>query len=110
MKIIVIISSFLAVFILSVGMSTSPYVGTVRYETSSPADSSILSICEQKCNECHRDKKQVVFTSANLNDYAALIEQQVLIKARMPKGKNNQLTAAERQLIAQWVARQKKSD
>ena len=69
-----------------------------------PADSLILEIFVNKCNTCHLKKKQVVYTISNVSIYKALIKEQVIVKQRMPKGKNNQLTDSEKLLIQSWTS------
>jgi len=64
---------------------------------------SVLNILENKCNVCHRQKKQMVFTSDNMAAYYLLINDQVFVKKRMPKGRNFKLTQAEQEVLLKWI-------
>ncbi len=66
-------------------------------------DSLIYQIFKSKCNVCHLKKKKVIFSIDNLYSYRELINQQVLIKKKMPKGKDFQLTQDEFRLIEDWI-------
>lgn len=72
-------------------------------------DSTVLKLFVNKCNACHLKKKQIVFTPENMAFLYLLIEEQVIIKQRMPKGKDYLLTDSEKLLIKNWVEDQKQS-
>lgn len=57
-----------------------------------------------KCNVCHATKKkQDVFTIENMESLAVVINKQVFIKGKMPKGKKNKLSLEESQAIQEWL-------
>ena len=63
-----------------------------------------FNILRTKCNVCHVKKnKRKIFTRDNINWFAPQINTQVFIKRRMPKGKNNQLTEKEYQILSNWI-------
>lgn len=63
-----------------------------------------FNLLRTKCNVCHVNKnKRKIFTRDNMNWFAPQIKAQVFIKRRMPKGKNNQLTEKEYQILSNWI-------
>ena len=63
-----------------------------------------FDILRNKCNVCHVKKnKRKIFRRDNMNWFAPQINTQVFIKRRMPKGKNNQLTEKEYQILSNWI-------
>lgn len=66
--------------------------------------SAAFKILKAKCNVCHskRNKKKV-FTKDNMDGFAPLINTQVFIKKRMPKGKQITLSRAEYQTLQNWI-------
>jgi len=64
-------------------------------------------ILNTKCNICHRKQnKKKVFTPDNMSDFAGLINLQVFVKRRMPKGSKIKLTAQEYQTMKEWLLTQ----
>ncbi len=63
-----------------------------------------LSVLETKCNVCHIKKnKRKIFTPYNMGRLAPKIHQQVFVKKRMPKGKNNKLSKEELIILKNWL-------
>lgn len=57
-----------------------------------------------KCNVCHATKKkQDIFTIENMDSLALVINKQIFIKGKMPKGKKNKLSLDESQAIQEWL-------
>ncbi len=66
-----------------------------------------FQILEDHCNACHQKKKPAyVFTVDNMNAFAPVINTQVFVKRKMPKGKKYPLSNPERQILQRWVNRQ----
>ncbi len=66
-----------------------------------------LTLLQNKCNVCHKRRNpRKVFTRENMEDLAPKIYKQVIMKKRMPRGKNNQLTAKEYALLEKWLTQQ----
>ena len=63
-----------------------------------------FDVLELKCNFCHTSKKRLeTFTLENMNGLIPKINEQVFIKSRMPKGKNNELTTEEKNSLLIWI-------
>lgn len=63
-----------------------------------------FNIIKVNCNSCHAVKrKTTVFTLENIDSYASIINQQVFIKKRMPKGRKNRLTKVEEETLHKWI-------
>ncbi len=68
-----------------------------------------LTVLENNCNECHSKKKPAYFfTSKTMDYFVADINNQVFIKGKMPKGKKNQLTPNDREILKHWVEQKMK--
>ena len=66
-----------------------------------------LTILQNKCNVCHKQRNpRKVFTRKNMEDLAPKIYKQVIVKKRMPRGKDNQLTAEEYTQLEKWLTYQ----
>jgi uncharacterized membrane protein len=70
-----------------------------------------LEVLKTKCNVCHIKKNpRRIFNTATMEIYAEKIRQQVFVKKRMPKGKENKLTEEEYQVLAAWLAARSESE
>jgi len=68
-----------------------------------------FTVLEIQCNTCHRDQNpSKVFTPDNMNGFAKKIKRQVFVWKRMPKGKNNNLSEEEKQILKTWLNHQLK--
>ncbi len=66
---------------------------------------SAYNTLTRKCTICHARKKRLHnFTLENMDSLAPLIQQQVFIKKKMPKGRKIKLTDAEYQSLKDWLA------
>ena len=66
-----------------------------------------LKILQTKCNICHTKKNPgKVFTLNNMSALAPIIQKQVFVKKRMPKGNKIHLTQQEYIILKKWLRTQ----
>jgi uncharacterized membrane protein len=86
--------------------ASSPATAPVVADTA-----AILKIAEARCVMCHgaglQSKNIRVDSAAALEKNAALVYQQVVVTKLMPMNNSTGITAAERQLIADWFLARK---
>lgn len=76
-----------------------------RYSADTdPIKQAAFEVLVSKCNACHQMQKPTyVFTLDNMDGYAQIINKQVFIKNKMPKGEGNELTNAESEALKKWL-------
>ena len=80
--------------------NAGPYVSNDSLKTAA------FQVLENNCNECHQDKKpNYLFTLDNMDFFAASINNQVFVKAKMPKGRKNKLSPKDKETLQKWVNR-----
>lgn len=66
-----------------------------------------FAVLDSKCNFCHMTRKRLDhFTMDNMNGLVSKINEQVFVKNKMPKGKNNVLTLEEKNSLLLWINRE----
>lgn len=64
-----------------------------------------FKVLVNKCNSCHATKRnRKIFTLENMGSLSEDINTQVFIKQKMPKGKKNELTTDEKELLKRWLS------
>lgn len=83
---------------------------TAAYKEPLPrAQQEAFTVLQTQCNICHRDQNpSKVFTTENMNGFAKKIKRQVFVWKRMPKGKDNNLTEEEKEILKAWLNQQLK--
>lgn len=88
-------------FILIIGLlSNLCWFSQIEINSNKKAAFEVL---QKKCNNCHQQKKRVVFTAGNMETWATQIHKQVFIKKRMPKGKKYPMTVEEYDILEKWL-------
>jgi uncharacterized membrane protein len=94
---------FLLLSAILIAKNTS-VVDTVGYYQTDSLKTAAFQVLENNCNECHKDKKPTyVFTLDNMDFFAATINIQVFVKEKMPKGRKNELSPADRKTLQLWI-------
>lgn len=98
------ISIFISLFAFSfVGKEQRTTLSTYKDSTDSLKMAALI-VLENKCNQCHSEKKPAYYFTAKTMDYFVKdINNEVFIKKKMPKGKKNRLTAEDRETLRLWV-------
>jgi uncharacterized membrane protein len=79
------------------------YTTRTLTDTKTPA----LEVLKTRCNMRHvKQNPAKVFTTANMNLFAADINEQVFIKKRMPRGNRVRLTNDEYNTLKNWLITQ----
>lgn len=77
---------------------------TVKLKTQTSVKQKAFVVLRNKCNVCHASKKRLaIFTLTNMDSLQTVINEQVFVKRKMPKGKKNQLSAQETLDLANWL-------
>jgi len=64
-----------------------------------------FKVLVNKCNSCHATKRnRKIFTLENMGSLSEDINTQVFVKEKMPKGKKNELTTDEKELLKRWLS------
>jgi len=74
-----------------------------------PTQQQAYTVLSNRCNSCHQaENPSKFFTIKNMNQFAKKINRQVFFWERMPKGKENDLTEKEKQILKTWINHQMK--
>lgn len=66
-----------------------------------------FQVLNTKCNVCHsKQNKKKIFSLENMNGFAPLINHQVFVLRRMPRGKKIKLSMQEYQTLKTWLLTQ----
>lgn len=106
MKKAVLVSAVLGLVLmlsLSVGVRTN--LGTIApFKIEDTLKVAAFAVLENHCNVCHHKKKPTyVFTHENMDAFAASINLEVFVTRKMPKGRDNDLSAEEEQTLKRWL-------
>lgn len=86
---------------------TGPSELPISVEPQDPIQNKAFSVLDSKCNFCHMTRKRLDhFTLDNMNGLVSKINEQVFVKNKMPKGKNNALTLEEKNSLLLWINRE----
>lgn len=80
-------------------------VKKVEYSEILPSDikKDAYGVLEKKCNKCHQKRKRLnIFTFENMDIFAPIIQHQVFVAKRMPKGRTK-LAEEELETLKKWL-------
>jgi len=94
--------------ILSIGnLSEDDQLNKMNTANISLEQTMAFEVLKNRCNYCHvTQNPSKVFTLENMNDFTKRINRQVFVWKRMPKGKDNNLDATEKEILSTWIEEQ----
>ena len=78
---------------------------SIKIELQQEIKQKAFKVLVNKCNSCHASKRnRRIFTLENMGSLSEVINTQVFVKQKMPKGKKNELTTDEKELLKRWLS------
>lgn len=104
-KAAVLAIAFISITTLSAFIS--PVIKPAMTVATAQQKKAAFQVLNTKCNVCHRKQnKKKIFSLQNMSGFAPLINQQVFVLRRMPRGKKIKLTANDYQTLKSWLLTQ----